>query len=347
MQVLVIDPNRLTGDLAGAIVTHDVRLPGGGRLRKGQVIAPDDLERIAGLDRPIHAVRLEPGDVHEDDAGRRLARMISGPHVMQRDPVQSRVNVVATAKGLLRVDAEGIGQINELAPIGVFTMLDRVPVVPGRVVAGAKIATVAIEQATLDAAEALLRSRPRPALEVKPFLPRRAGVVVTEELADATRSRFEASIRLKMDWYGSEIVRLDYVEADATVVSGTFRSMLDDGADLILVAGGNMMDPLDPTFVALGGIDASVTRLGAPAHPGSMFWLGEVASAGIPVVNLASCSMYSRSTVADLVLPWVMAGEHVTASDIAALGYGGLLDRTMGWRFPDYEDDTADEPDDE
>ena len=55
--------------------------------------------------------------------------------------------------------------------------------------------------------------------------------------------------------------------------------------------------------------------------------------------------MYSRATVADLVLPWVMAGEQVTADDLASLGYGGLLDRDMGWRFPDYDADAVDEPD--
>jgi hypothetical protein len=46
--------------------------------------------------------------------------------------------------------------------------------------------------------------------------------------------------------------------------------------------------------------------------------------------------MFSRSTTADLILPWVMAGERVTAADLTALGYGGLLDRDMQFRFPPY-----------
>jgi hypothetical protein len=53
--------------------------------------------------------------------------------------------------------------------------------------------------------------------------------------------------------------------------------------------------------------------------------------------------MYSKSTVADLVLPAIMAGERVTSNDLAALGYGGLLDRDMQFRFPPYEQDTGDE----
>jgi hypothetical protein len=30
---------------------------------------------------------------------------------------------------------------------------------------------------------------------------------------------------------------------------------------------------------------------------------------------------------------------------MASIGYGGLLDRDMGWRFPTYDVETVDEPD--
>ncbi|HYH12441.1 MAG TPA: hypothetical protein VD789_08825, partial [Thermomicrobiales bacterium] len=125
--------------------------------------------------------------------------------------------------------------------------------------------------------------------------------------------------------------------------AATMRAMLDEGADLILTAGGNTIDPLDPTIRALPSIDAEVIRLGAPAHPGSMFWYGSTTDGGVPIVNLASCSMYSQATVADLVLPWVMADEEVTARDLAGIGYGGLLDRDMRFRFPSYDEDSEDE----
>jgi hypothetical protein len=57
--------------------------------------------------------------------------------------------------------------------------------------------------------------------------------------------------------------------------------------------------------------------------------------------------MYSKATVADLVLPLVMAGERVTLDDLAELGYGGLLDRGMSFRFPPYDVDATVEPDEE
>ena len=348
MKPIVIRPTDASdpdADLVGAVITQEVRQDGKRYFHKGHRITRDDLPAIAGLERAIHAVRFDPEDVHEDDAGRRIADLIAGDGLFARKPVQSRVNIVAERKGLARVDPEAVFTINTYGSVGVFTVPDRLPVVPGKIVAGAKIATVAIERAILDEIERFLAGRDGPVLQVKPFLPHTVGVVVTEGLADAVRDRFERAVRDKIAWYGSSVLRFAHIPENPDAVSTAMRDLMTEGADLILSAGGNMMDPLDASLQALPEIDATITRLGAPAHPGSMFWLGYTNRSAIPIVNLASCSMYSKATVADLVLPWVMAGEHVTANDLASLGYGGLLDRDMGWRFPKYDADSTDESD--
>jgi hypothetical protein len=347
MQAFVIDPASpsSTANLTGAIVTHEVKVPGGGRIRKGQVLAAEDLDLIARLDAPIHAIRLEPGEIHEDEAATRLARLAIGPGLMARKPVQSRVNIVAECKGLLRVDPAAVELVNNHAPLGLFTVLDRLPVVPGKIVAGAKIGTVAMPESTLASVESLIAAREQPILEVKPYLPHRVGVVVTEGLAEKLRDRFETSVSAKVRWYGSEIVGFVYVANDTSSVQQTIERFQAEGANMIFTAGGNMMDPLDASLQAMPEIGANIIRLGAPAHPGSMFWLAEVEESGTPIVNLASCSMYSKATVADLVMPWLMSGETVSERDMASIGYGGLLDRDMGWRFPTYDVETVDEPD--
>lgn len=348
MQAFAVTPTTSTlppQSLVGTIVTHAVRLPGGGRLRKGHVLGAEDLDALADVDTPIHLVRLDEDERHEDEAGQRLATLVAGPGLIVRDPVQSRVNVVAARKGLLRVDAGAVHAINRHPPASIFTVLDRLPVVPGKIVAGAKIATVAIGAGILAEMEALVAGRSRPVLEVKPYLPHQVGVVVTEGLAEGLRDRFERSVRAKMGWYGSDVLRFAYVTNEPGAVATAIGAALGEGANLVLTAGGNMMDPLDASILAMAEVGASVVRLGAPAHPGSMFWLGEIEEAAIPIVNLASCSMYSKATVADLILPRVLAGERVDAEDLARLGYGGLLDRDMGWRFPTYDRDTVDEPD--
>jgi formylmethanofuran dehydrogenase subunit E len=63
-----------------------------------------------------------------------------------------------------------------------------------------------------------------------------------------------------------------------------------------------------------------------------MLWLGRVGR--ITVLGLPTCGAYSRATAADILLPWLLAGEPPTRRTVARLGHGGLLTRDMRFRFP-------------
>src|SRR5579884_4170713 len=91
---------------AGWVVAEDVRAPSGKRLlRKGDVLGATAAERLAEADGSvIHVVEPEPGDLHENEAGRRLAQAVVGPGMRISGPVQSRYNLIATRKGVLRVN---------------------------------------------------------------------------------------------------------------------------------------------------------------------------------------------------------------------------------------------------
>jgi molybdopterin biosynthesis enzyme len=229
--------------------------------------------------------------------------------------------------------------MNEIFGVAVFSLLDRIPVLPGKIVAGAKITPVAISSSAIEAAEAIAAGDS--VMTVKPYLPRKVGVVTTEGLRGALQARFQETVRTKLAWFGSEVIGFSDVPDRAEDVAHAIESFIAQGATLILTGGGNTIDPLDATISSLPFLDAELISFGAPAHPGSMFWLA--AAGDLPIVNLASCSMYSKSTIADLVLPWIMAGERITKSDMAGLGYGGLLDRDMSFRFPSYASESVDE----
>ena len=79
----------------GAILAHSLRL-GPTALKKARVLSPADLELIAasGLSRIIVA-RLEPGDVGEDEAARRLAEATAGDGVEAAAPFTGRANLFA------------------------------------------------------------------------------------------------------------------------------------------------------------------------------------------------------------------------------------------------------------
>jgi hypothetical protein len=294
---------------------------------------------LAALDRPVHAVVLESGDVHEDDAGARLASAVAGPGLAIRGPSFSRYNLVANTKGLLRVDAGALLRLNRLPGLAIFTLEDRIPVVPGKIVTGVKVTPVAVAEATLVEAEAIAAESA--VVQVVPFQPLQVGVISTEGPDWRVRDRFQASVEQKIGWYGGSVIGFSDLPRDAEVIAAEIERLEGEGADLVLAAGGNTIDPLDPTLRALDVAGADIVRFGAPAHPGSMFWLAY--RDRLPIFNLASCSMFSKATIADVVLPWIMTGEHVEADTLASLGFGGLLDRGMTFRFPPYDVDGVEE----
>lgn len=343
MRPFVLEPGQVDAGMVGTIICEEVRGRGKRLFTKGHVVTADDLPLLAGLERSIHAVRLDPNDVHENVAGGALAQAVNGGGLAVNGPVQSRYNLVAETKGLLRVSKDRVDRMNAQPGVAIFTLPDRLPVVPGKIVAGAKTTPVAVPQSVLDAALAIAAKGP--VVQVKPFLPMAVGVVVSEGLDERVRERFRTTVERKIGWYGSSVAGISFVANEPAAIAAGIERYEAEGVGLVLTAGGNTIDPLDAAILALAEVGAERLAFGAPAHPGSMFWLA--AKGDLPIFNLASCSMYSKATVADLILPWVMAGERVGAADVAALGYGGLLDRDMGWRFPAYDVETVTETDDE
>ena len=342
MRPFTINPQTggVNPDLQDAIITEEVSVGGKRLFRKGHRLREEDLGGLVALERPVHAVRLSETDVHEDLAGRRLAEAVAGSGLEIKGPVQSRYNLVATAKGLLRVDQAAVLAMNRLPGIAVFTLPDRLPVLPGKIVTGAKITPVAVPESVVAEAEAIAAAA-GPIVAVHPFRSLLVGVMTTEGLAGRVRQRFQETVERKVGWYGGRVLRFEDVANEPGAVAATITGLIADGVDLVLAGGGNTIDPLDATLLALATVDAELVRFGAPAHPGSMFWLAY--RGDVPIFNLASCSMYSKATVADLILPWIMVGERVSAEALAALGYGGLLDRGMNFRFPTYDAETSEE----
>jgi hypothetical protein len=326
----------------GWVLAHDLHARDGHvLLRKGTVLNRDALEQwpeaAAG---EVHLLELDPDDLHEDAGGLRIARAVAGNGIRVSGPLQSRYELVAERKGLLRVDAGLLSAVNHVKDVTVYTLLDRQPVLPGKIVANVKVTPIVVPAARVAAVERLCREAARPPLVVLPFQCRRVAVVAVEAPNPEQRARFEAAIERKVRWYGSRLSDLRYVAPDAGQVAEAFRACQRDGADLLLAAGGNTIDPLDPVVQALPLVGARLVHRGAPTR-GSMFWLAQ--SGDVPIVNLASCSMYTGNTVADLVLPLLMTGQQVTPDDIIAIAYGGLPGPDMALRFPPYDAEASDE----
>ena len=315
-------------DIAGRVLTHDLAHD----LRKGTVLGPEHLDRVRE-NAEVHVVELEPGDVHEDEAGRRLATALArlGP-LRVEGPVQSQYRLVADRRGLLRVDAELVGKVNSLSGIALFTLYDGQAVDAGEEVAGCKVTPVAVpEQVVREAAYMAYEFR---ALELLPFQPLRTAVVVTERLKPKARQLFAAAVARKLGWYGAEVLGVEEVARSRAAVAAAYAHTAEAGADLVLFAGASAIDPLDPAYSELAAAGGELIRFGMPAHPGSMLWMGRLGPS--TVLGIASCAGFGKSTSLDLVLPYVFSGSPI---DLASLGHGGLVEKSAGRRFPPYPAD--------
>ncbi len=348
MRIARVGPGRARADLVGAVLTRDITVAGE-RWSKGRRLSAADLACLAEL-RPAEASSSagrdsldvtvlvpEPGDLHEDDAATRLAAAVRGPGLEVRGPVQSRVDLVAAADGVVHVRTEAVERIDRIDPLEVFTVFDGQVVSAGDLVASVKVAPHLVGEREIVAGERVA-ARARPVVRVAPFVPRRVGVLVKESVGGPARERFEASVRAKVEGLGSRIVAVEYVadEPDAVVAAlqPMVRGRAPVRADLIMTAGGASTDPTDPFFVAVERLGGRLVRRGAPAHPGSMLWLARIGRTGI--LGLPTCGAYSKATAADLVLPRLLTGEPVSPRTIARLGHGGILTRSQRFRFPRY-----------
>ena len=322
--------------IEGAVLAQTLLVPDDHHrvlLLKGRILKREDWPVVAGarVDE-LHVVRMEPGDVHEDEAARRLARVVAGPGVIVHGPVESQVRLSAGVNGIFKVDVQGLQALNSIQDVSIFTLFDGQLVSKGKTIAGVKVTPFVVSEARLREAERVA-AEAEGVIRVLEFRPMRVGVLVRERLDRAQREKFQASIEMKVAWFGSALSEIRYVADDVAEVEAAVSRLLPD-ADLLLTAGANATDPLDPTLAALERLGARMEKQGAPAHPGSAVWLAYLSDK--PIFGVAACGMFSRATVLDLILPRLFTGARVTADDFNRLGHGGLLSKDMTFRFPAY-----------
>lgn len=308
----------------GAVLAHAVPL-GEGKLKKGRVLTPDDLARLAqaGLAEVIVA-RLDPGDVPEDDAALRLARALvpdaQAAGLRLEAPFTGRVNIRATGPGVLALDARAIARLNAVDPmITLATLPDLHRVEAGMMVATVKIIAYAVPEAALAAACAAGAG----AMERRAPVVGSVDLIVTET-APGQASEQDKGVRAV--W--ARVARLGLAEGRTQIVphrtAEIAAAIRASGAGMVLVLTGSATsdsaDVMPAGLVAAGG---EVIRFGMPVDPGNLLVLG--AHRGRPVIGLPGCARSPALNGADWVLERLACGVSVSAADIAAMGVGGLL----------------------
>ena len=326
--------------LAGTVLSRDVRgADGARRFPKGSVVSAADASALMELDwTELHVIDIEPGELHESEAGRRIAAATAGDGTTIGGFGGGAWPVASALRGILRVDVSRLARENAIDGACVYTLYDGQIVEPGEVVARAKITPFVIDESRIELVERIVRDGGG-LVRVLGFRPLTVAAVVQETLAAPAQERFRAALAVKIAWFGARLAEPQFVPVDGGAVAAAVDAALSAGADVVVMAGTKALDPLDPAFVALDTLGARLERFGVPAHPGSLLWIARLRD--VPIIGMPSCGLFSQATVFDLVLPRVLAGDDVDAGALGALGHGGLLSRDYAFRFPRYRDGGA------
>jgi hypothetical protein len=318
---------------AGAVLAHNV-LGADGRvaLDKGRILADDDLRRLADLSwTELHVLEREPGDVHEDEAGLRLATALAGDGVAADAASAGAFPLVAQHRGLLQFDPALFTRENEIDDFAVYARPPGTVMREGERVGGVKVVPFVTTEERLAKAESIAAGG---LLRVRRFLPVQVAVLVEDSVEERVLSRARRALEEKLAFFGSRLSTLERVSLDRDHVAGGIRGAIRSGAELIVLAGGNPMDPLDPTLLALDAAGARIEKHGIPAQPGTLLWLAYAGA--LPIVGTPSCGLFSKATALDLLLPPLLTGERLSRAAVAAMGAGGLISPEIAWRLAPY-----------
>ncbi|MCC7271716.1 MAG: molybdopterin-binding/glycosyltransferase family 2 protein [Alphaproteobacteria bacterium] len=313
-------------DAAGAILAHS-RKAGGRTLRKGRVLTADDVAALAaaGVDSVV-AARLDPDDVAEDEAARRIAAAAMGPGLTASAPFTGRVNLFAEHPGLAVVDPDRLDALNLVdEAITIATLPPNAPVAAGDMVATIKIIPFAAPGPAVDVVVAAA-SAAAPLIRVAPFRPLAARLIQTTlpGIKDSVLDKTVDVTRARVAGLGGTLAGEERTPHDPAAVAAAIARARAAGADLVLIAGASAIvdrrDVLPAGIEAAGGV---VEHFGMPVDPGNLLLLGRLH--GTPVLGLPGCARSPKMNGFDWVLQRLAAGVPVGRGDVMRMGAGGLL----------------------
>lgn len=314
-------------EAAGAILAHSWRA-NGVNFAKGRRLSADDVAKLkAGGIATVVAARLDPEDIHEDEAAAGVAKALAGEGIEVTAPFTGRCNHFAREAGLAVIDHERIDELNELdESVTVATLPPFARVEPRQMVATVKIIPYAAPRTAVARAIDVAKSANRPLVSVAPFQAMRAGLVQTRlpGTRDKVLDKAVGTTGKRLTSLGSTLAGERRVAHDAQAIAAALAELKAEGCNLFLIAGASAI--VDRQDVVPSGIEAAggkVTHFGMPVDPGNLLLTGELD--GLPVLGLPGCAKSPKYNGFDMVLERLAARLPVGRAEIVRMGAGGLL----------------------
>jgi molybdopterin biosynthesis enzyme len=317
-------------DAVGTKLAHDITeiRPGefkGPAFRKGHTVCDEDLCHLQKLGKNnLYVIDLEDDEIHENQAAAILAEALAGDGIAWQDePHEGKINLMAACDGLFKVDTTALAAFNMVDEVMCATLHNHTLVKKGEKVAATRAIPLVMKRVPIERAAAIARQNGA-VLTVNALRQAKVGLVITgnEVFHGLIEDRFAPVLSQKATDLGCTVDGIAFAPDDEKLISKAIGNHLARGCDLIMLSGGMSVDPDDVTRKGIRMAGATEMNYGSAVLPGAMFlaaYIGEVPLLGVP-----ACGLYHRITVLDLVLPRILAGEHIGKAELAFLGHGGL-----------------------
>ena len=235
---------------------HTQILPGkfkGVGFRRGHVVRKGDLPKLLDLGKKeVYLLTLRPGEVHEEDAARRMARAVAGRNLKLTAPREGKVEFIAKTFGLLKIKVGALRKINRVGAAILSTRHNHSIVRAGDVVAGTRIIPLVIRETKVARVEEIGR-RQGPVIELLPIRTKKVGVLVTgsEILEGRIQDRSADIVKSKAEALGSKVTRTAVVADDPSLIAAEIGRMKKAGCQVIVTTGGLSVDPDDVTLAGI------------------------------------------------------------------------------------------------
>jgi molybdenum cofactor cytidylyltransferase len=324
------------GDAEGVILAHTIRLADK-TFKKGRVLSRGDLAELQenGISQ-VSGVRLEAGDVDENQAALELARALAGPLLDIGKPVAGRCYLYAHCDGLALPDRQVIDAIN-LSDSGIFiaTLAEHAECLQQQAVASIKVIPFAVARQQLDRCLQLAGAG---AIALQAFRSSSVALILTETagLKESLLSSTSRVTRERVTAMGGRIVFETRCDHTVEEVSSALAEALAMEVELVLICGASItVDPADIIPSAIVACGGDVDHFGMPVEPGNMLLLAHIADC--PVINLPGCSRSPKLNGLDWVMQRMAAGLPIGKTEILSMGVGGLIkDISHRWRMREY-----------
>ncbi len=315
-------------DAIGHVIPHDLTkiVKGefkGPAFKKGHIIEESDIPVLLNMGKEhIYVLEKDENMIHEVEAAQVLGTICMGDNMILTEVSEGKIGVKADIDGFFQVDRDRLFKLNIIDDVAIATRHGNLPVKKGDSLAGARVIPLLVDEDVLNEAKTIWNKEP--ILNLKPFIKKKVGIITTgsEVYHGRIKDQFTPVIKDKVEAFGSKVTFHKTCDDDLNQIKNSILEAVDSGCDFVLCTGGMSVDPDDLTPGAIKETGANIISYGSPMLPGSMFLVSYLKD--IPILGLPGCVMFMKTTVFDVILPFILSDTEVTKEIIAELGYGGF-----------------------